>query len=268
MPLVTREWPRLREARRAYVDAIFRRIASRYDLLTRVLSFGQDRRWKARVIDRLPAPRVGSVLLDLATGTAELPLLARERGRPERIVAIDRSRSMLERGRAKAEAERARDIQFVAGDLNALPVAENVFDAVLVGYGLRYPLDLRRALAEIRRTLKPGGVFLSLDFGIPRNGIARRVMFGYLLAMGTLWGFLLHGRPGTYWHIVESLRAYPGQAALARLMEEVGFERVTVEERLFGSAAIVTGVRGGLERSDGRGAAGTEGGAAHGLRKT
>lgn len=252
MPLLTREWPRLREARRSYVDAIFGRIASRYDLLTRVLSFGQDRRWKAMVLSRLPEPRADGVLLDLATGTAELPLLARERGRPERIVAVDRSRSMLRRGRAKAAAAGANGIQFVAGDLNAVPVADGAFDAVLIGYGLRYPVDLRRTLAEILRSLKPGGVLVSLDFGIPRNGLLRRILFGYLLAMGTVWGLLLHGRPGTYWHIVESLRAYPGQAALGRLMEEVGFDRVRVEERLFGSAAIVSGVRSDDQSRPGR----------------
>lgn len=243
MPLLTRPWPAVREARRSYVDAIFHRIAPRYDLLTRILSFGQDRRWKSAAIDRLPPPRAEGVILDLATGTAELPLLARARGRPERIVAVDRSRSMLARGRDKAEAARARDIQFVAGDLNAVPVAEDAFDAVLVGYGLRYPHDLRRVLSEIFRSLRPGGTFIALDFGVPRNGILRRVMFGYLLTMGTVWGLLLHGRPGTYWHIVESLRAYPGQAKVAALMEEIGFERVKVEERLFGSAAIVSGVR-------------------------
>jgi demethylmenaquinone methyltransferase/2-methoxy-6-polyprenyl-1,4-benzoquinol methylase len=243
MPILTRPWPALREVRRGYVDAIFQRIAPRYDLLTRVLSFGQDRRWKAVVIDRLPPPREDGKILDLATGTAELPLLARQRGRPERVVAVDRSRPMLERGREKAAAAGASGIHFVAGDLNTVPVADDAFDAVLIGYGLRYPQDLRRVLAEILRSLRPGGVFISLDFGIPKDGILRRVMFGYLLAMGTIWGLLLHGRPGTYWHIVESLRAYPGQARLARLMEEVGFERVLVEERLFGSAAIVSGAR-------------------------
>lgn len=243
MPLLLRDWPLRRDARRSYVDAIFRRIATRYDLLTRVLSFGQDRRWKEDAIARLPAPRAEGVILDLATGTAELPLLARARGRPERVVAVDRSRSMLERGRAKAAAARAAGIQFVAGDLNAVPVASASFDAVLVGYGLRYPLDLRGALADIHRALRPGGVFVSLDFGVPRNGLLRRVLFAYLLAMGTVWGLVLHGRPGTYWHIVESLRAYPGQQGLARIMEEVGFERVLVEERLFGSAAIVSGAR-------------------------
>src|SRR5512132_1524158 len=125
MPILTRPWPALREARRTYVDAIFQRIAPRYDLLTRVLSFGQDRRWKAVVIDRLPPPRDEGVILDLATRTAELPLLARERGRPERIVAVDRSRAMLARGREKATAARAKGIQFVTGDLNAVPVADD-----------------------------------------------------------------------------------------------------------------------------------------------
>lgn len=242
-PLITREWPLAREARRSYVDAIFRRIAPRYDLLTRILSFGQDRRWKELAIARLPAPRAGGVILDLATGTAELPLLARERGRSERIVAVDRSRSMLARGRAKAEAARARGIDFVAGDLNAVPVAAGVFDAVLVGYGLRYPVDLPGTLSGIFKSLRPGGVLVSLDFGIPESPILRRVLFGYLLITGTLWGLALHGKPGTYWHIVESLRAYPGQRGLARLMEEAGFECVVVEDRLFGSAAIVRGTR-------------------------
>jgi demethylmenaquinone methyltransferase / 2-methoxy-6-polyprenyl-1,4-benzoquinol methylase len=243
-PLVTREWPRLGETRRAYVDAIFRRIAPRYDMLTRVLSFGQDRRWKELAIARLPAPRAEGIILDLATGTAELPLLARERGRPERVIAVDRSRSMLARGREKARAAGAKGIDFVAGDLNAVPVAPGAFDAVLVGYGLRYPIDLRAVLAGIHRSLKPGGVLVALDFGIPRHALPRRLLFGYLLTMGTLWGLLLHGKPGTYWHIVESLRAYPGQQGLKALMEAVGFERVTVDERLWGSAAVVCGARG------------------------
>jgi demethylmenaquinone methyltransferase/2-methoxy-6-polyprenyl-1,4-benzoquinol methylase len=131
----------------------------------------------------------------------------------------------------------------VAGDLNAVPIASSSFDAVLIGYGLRYPVDLRATLAGVLRTLRPGGVFISLDFGIPRNAVLRRVMNGYLLSMGTVWGVLLHGRPGTYWHIVESLRAYPGQHGVARMMEEVGFTDVTVRERMLGSSAIVRGER-------------------------
>jgi ubiquinone/menaquinone biosynthesis methyltransferase len=243
MPLVTREWPRPAAARRHYVDAIFGRIAPRYDFLTRVLSFGQDRRWKEAAIAALPASREGGAILDLATGTAELPLIARARGRNDRIVAVDRSSSMLAQGRAKVRNAGADKIRFVAGDLSALPIAAGKFDAVLVGYGLRYPVDLRATLAGVLQALRPGGVFISLDFGIPTNAALRRIMYGYLLSMGTVWGLVLHGRPGTYWHIVESLRAYPGQHGVARMMEDVGFTRVTVQERMLGSAAILRGER-------------------------
>lgn len=240
-PLAPRigDWPRDRASRRAYVDAIFRRVAPRYDALTRLLSLGQDGRWKRALVARLPPERDGGAILDLATGTAELPALLREAGRRAPIVAMDRSRAMLAEGRRR----RVTGVHFVAGDLNALPVTPRRYDAVLMGYGLRYPMDLRATLAAIHGALRPGGVFLSLDFGIPERPLARLATVAYLLAAGTLWGTVLHGRPSTYWHIVESIRAYPGQRAVLAMMREVGFARVSMEERLFGSAAILSGER-------------------------
>jgi len=238
-----RDWPKDGAARRAYADAIFGRVAPRYDLLTRLLSFGSDRRWKRELVALLPAPREGSRILDLATGTGELPLLARRAGRVEPIVALDRNRDMLKRARAKGLGSGPADVAFVVGDLNSLPVAEETFDAVLMGYGLRYPVDLPATLAAIRRALRPGGVFLSLDFGLPESGWYRRLCLAYLLAAGTTWGALLHGRPDTYWHIVESLRAYPGQRALLRMLDDAGFARSVVADRLGGIAVIAMGQR-------------------------
>ncbi|HEX7076838.1 MAG TPA: class I SAM-dependent methyltransferase [Candidatus Eisenbacteria bacterium] len=232
-------WPLDREKRVRDVDAIFRRVAPRYDALTRLLSLGQDRRWKRALIARLPPPRPGAAILDLATGTAELPALLRAAGRDDRVVALDRSRPML----AKAHRKRLPGVRYVVGDLNAIPVAAGRFDAVLMGYGLRYPTDLGATLAAIHRALRPGGVFLSLDFGVPENPIARRAYVAYLLAAGTTWGALLHGRASTYWHIVESIRAYPGQRVVAGLMRDLGFERVSVEERVFGTSVILRGER-------------------------
>lgn len=237
-----RDWPTDGAARRAYADDVFRRVAPRYDLLTRLLSFGSDRRWKEELVSLLPPPRQGGRILDLASGTGELPMLARRAGRVEPIVALDRNREMLKRARAKGLAPDA-GVEFVVGDLNSLPVAEGAFDAVLLGYGLRYPIDLPATLAAIRRSLRSGGVFLSLDFGLPESGWYRRVCLAYLLAAGTVWGALLHGRPDTYWHIVESLRAYRGQRALLAMLEEAGFTRVLVADRLGGIAAIAMGVR-------------------------
>lgn len=238
-----RPWPTDGTARRAYADAVFGRIAPRYDLLTRLLSFGSDRRWKEELVGLLPTPRAGGRILDLATGTGELPLAARRAGRTETIVALDRNQAMLGRARAKGLGARGEGVVFVVGDLNSLPVAEGAFDAVLMGYGLRYPMDLKATLVAIRKSLRPGGVFLSLDFGLPENAWYRRFCLAYLLAAGTLWGALLHGRPGTYWHIVESLRAYPGQRALLAMLEEAGFARVLAADRLGGIAVIAMGER-------------------------
>jgi len=244
MAALLRSWPTDGVSRRAYADAVFQRVAPRYDLLTRLLSFGSDRRWKEELVALLPEPREGGRILDLATGTGELPLLARRAGRTEPIVALDRNREMLKRAGAKGLRSGQEGVSFVVGDLNSLPVAENAFDAVLMGYGLRYPVDLLATLTAIRRALRPGGVFLSLDFGLPDNPWYRRLCFAYLFSAGTLWGALLHGHPATYWHIVESLRAYPGQRALLGMLEDAGFARAVVADRLGGIAVIAMGERG------------------------
>jgi len=233
-PLWLKEWPKDSAKRAAYVDAVFLRVAPRYDRLTHLLSLGQDRRWKATVIELLPLK--ARAVLDLATGTAAFPELLRRAGHQGTIVGIDRSQAMLARARVKcAGMER---VYFARGDLNAIPVAATAFDVILLGYGLRYLGDLGEAMAAAYRALRPGGVFISLDFGLPASSWYRRVCLAYLLVFGTLWGLLLHGKLDTYWHIVESLQAYPGQGALARALEGAGFARIAIAEQLGGISVL------------------------------
>ena len=143
---------------------------------------------------------------------------------------------MLARARAKcAKLER---VHFARGDLNAIPIAPMTFDVVLVGYGLRYIGDLRDAMAAVHRALRPGGVFISLDFGLPPSSWYRRLCLAYLFLFGTLWGLVLHGKLDTYWHIVESLRAYPGQRTLESALEEAGFARIAIVEQLGGISVL------------------------------
>jgi demethylmenaquinone methyltransferase / 2-methoxy-6-polyprenyl-1,4-benzoquinol methylase len=236
-----RRWPRNPEERARYAESIFRRVAPRYDTLTRALSFGQDDRWKERLAREALGAGEGARVLDLATGTAALPLLLRRAGHHGVIVGLDRSPEMLALARSKC-AGTAR-VAFLRGDLSRLPFAERSFDAVTIGYGLRYPHDLRAFLGEVFRLLRPNGRFLSLDFGLPESPSFRALALGYLLAAGAFWGLALHGRPGTYAHIVESLRAYPGQRAIAALMNEVGFADISLEENLGGIAARIRGRR-------------------------
>ena len=229
-----RSWPRNPDDRARYAESIFRRVAPRYDTLTRALSFGRDDRWKQRLARDAAAAGPDARVLDLATGTAALPLLLRRAGHRGTIVGLDRSAEMLALGRGKCP-----DIRFLRGDLSRLPFQSGSFDAVTIGYGLRYPVDLGAFLREVLRLLRPGGRFLSLDFGLPASTSYRSVALGYLLGAGSFWGLVLHGRPGTYTHIVESLRAYPGQRAIAALMNEAGFADTTLEEHLGGIAVSI-----------------------------
>jgi demethylmenaquinone methyltransferase/2-methoxy-6-polyprenyl-1,4-benzoquinol methylase len=176
-------------------------------------------------------------ILDLATGTAAFPILLRQTGYAGAVVGLDLSADMLARARRKCAG--AKKIWFLRGDLSRLPFADGSFDAVTIGYGLRYPPDLRGFLAGVSRLLRPGGRFLSLDFGLPENRAYRSVAMAYLLVLGSAWGLALHGRPGTYAHIVESLRAYPGQRNLVALMNDLGFADTVLEEHLGGIAVTI-----------------------------
>lgn len=230
-------WPTDPGDRARYAESIFREVAPRYDTLTRALSFGRDERWKERLASEALAQGRDVRVLDLATGTAPLPLLLRRAGHRGPIVGLDRSAAMLARGRAKATDAAA--IRFVRGDLSHLPFADGSFDVVTLGYGLRYPTDLRAFLGGVLRLLRPGGRFFSLDFGLPPPGPYRALALGYLRGAGAFWGLVLHRRPGTYTHIVESLQAYPGQRAVAGLMNEVGFADISLDEHLGGIAVSI-----------------------------
>ncbi len=236
-----KRWPKDSAKRTAYVDSVFRRVAPHYDRLTRILSLGQDERWKATVIELLPPRSKEARILDLATGTAAFPFLLRRAGHRGPILGVDRSRAMLARARTKCAT--LSGVQFVQGDLNALPIAAGAFDVILVGYGLRYLDDLADAMAAAYRALRPGGVFISLDFGVPRRPWYRRACLAYLFLFGSFWGLILHRKLDTYWHIVESLRAYPGQDALARALEEAGFVTIATVERLGGISVLARAER-------------------------
>ena len=218
------------EGKRRYVRTLFDRIADRYDFITRFLSYGQDRRWKRRLLELAeiaPQERV----LDLACGTGDIAFAAAERTR--RVVGLDLTHRMLQLAQRRGSA-----VRFVQGDMLTLPLAGARFDVVTTGYGLRNVPDLPRALAEIRRVLVPGGRLLSLDFNRPTNPAVRAGYLAYLSVVGSALGFALHRDPDTYRYIPESIRLYPGAHAVARLMEAAGFETVAVIPLLGGLMAI------------------------------
>ena len=221
------------DGKRRYVRTLFATIADRYDLITVVLSYGQDRRWKRRLADLANPPR-GAAVLDLATGTGDIAFVFASRG--ARVVGLDITTRMIELARIKAPAESAT--AFLVGDMLALPFPSSSFDVVTTGYGLRNVPDLPRAVDEIRRVLKPGGQALSLDFNRPSNALIRTVYLWYLTIVGGTLGWLLHRDSDTYRYIPASIRQYPGADKVARLMETRGFSRARHYPVLGGLMAI------------------------------
>jgi demethylmenaquinone methyltransferase / 2-methoxy-6-polyprenyl-1,4-benzoquinol methylase len=207
------------DAKSRYVRRLFATIASRYDFITVVLSYGRDRAWKRRLVS-LAAPLDGRRALDLAAGTGDITFLLESSG--ARAVGLDITEQMIRIAAGKS-SEGQRSCAFLVGDMLALPFPEASFDVVTAGYGLRNVPDLSRAIGEMVRVLKPGGVALSLDFNRPSNWIVRSVYLLYLTVVGTALGWMLHRDPDTYRYIPASIRRYPGAEAVARLMAETGF---------------------------------------------
>jgi demethylmenaquinone methyltransferase / 2-methoxy-6-polyprenyl-1,4-benzoquinol methylase len=236
------------DGKRRYVRALFATIADRYDFITVALSYGQDRRWKRRVI-ALADPGHGLRVLDLATGTGDLAYAAAARG--SRVVGLDITYRMIELARRKShpaspelpgpEGDRGAEsptLHFLVGDMLALPFPAASFDIVTTGYGLRNVPDLPQAIEEIRRVLAPGGRVVSLDFNRPASAWLRSAYLAYLTVVGAALGWILHRDPDTYRYIPASIRHYPGAAAVARMFEDRGFGHVRHYRVLGGLMAI------------------------------
>ena len=218
------------DGKRLYVRRLFATIADRYDLITRVLSFGRDRGWKARVAALSRADRATHAL-DLACGTGDIAFAIAARG--ARVVGLDVTHRMLQLARSRGPGA-----AFVTADMLALPFPDRAFDVVTTGYGLRNVPDIRRAIDEVARVLRPGGTFVSLDFNRPENPLVRGIYLSYLTLVGSLLGVVLHRDPDTYRYIAESIKRYPGAARVNRMIAEAGFSQSDYLPVLGGLMAI------------------------------
>jgi demethylmenaquinone methyltransferase/2-methoxy-6-polyprenyl-1,4-benzoquinol methylase len=223
------------QSKRRYVRQLFATIADRYDLITRVLSYGQDARWKATLVS-MAEVRGGERALDLACGTGDLAFAVAAHG--ARAVGLDITHRMLQLARLRAGSagawSRQAPVEFISGDMTSLPFRSGAFDLVTTGYGLRNVPDLDAAIDEIARVLRPGGRLLSLDFNRPESAVIRAAYLAYLTWVGATLGWLLHRDPDTYRYIPASIRRYPGARGVADRMASRGFSRVRIVPLLFG----------------------------------
>lgn len=227
----------LRDAgrRQAYVTAMFDEIAPRYDRFTRWFSYGMDGRWKRDLVEAL-AERLppGAQCLDLACGTGDLAAALAVRVPGAHVEGIDASPRMV----ALAHRTHGARLAFEVGDMRSLPHADRSLDGIAIGYGLRNVPDLRVALAECARVLRPGGVLGSLDFARPVNAAWRAVFLGYLHAMGGAYGWWWHRHADVYRWIPRSIDAFVAWPELSRAIVDAGFAVEVQSPRLLGGVCL------------------------------
>jgi demethylmenaquinone methyltransferase/2-methoxy-6-polyprenyl-1,4-benzoquinol methylase len=208
------------------VQRMFDRIAPVYDAMNRVMTAGLDRRWRRIAVEQ--AVRRGDRVLDACCGTGDLAIAARRHGAGE-VVGLDFSGQMLARARTKDER-----IEWIQGDVLALPFAGASFDAATVGFGIRNVDDLEAGLRELRRVLRPGGRLAILEITTPRGVLAPfyRVWFDRVVP---LLGRVLPGG-SAYTYLPASVRRFPPAEELSRLLEANGFGGVGF--RLFAGGIV------------------------------
>lgn len=223
------------------VQAMFDRVAPRYDLLNALLSFGQDARWRGIAADA--ADPAGGRVLDLAAGTGALSRDLIARGARE-VVALDLSWNMLAEGARRLDAAGVPDVRWVNGDARVLPFPDGAFDAVTIAFGLRNVPQPARALAEFARVVRPGGRLVVLEFAAPTWGPFRRVYTEYLTQALPRVAEALSPSPDAYRYLADSIRAWPTRLVIADWMRAAGWSEVRVRNLSGGIVAVHRAVRG------------------------
>lgn len=224
------------------IRGMFSAIAPTYDLLNHLLSFGIDVRWRRRLVGRLPEG-TGRVL-DLACGTGDVALAAAAARPCCRIFGADFSLPML-RGAVPKIARRdlAAHIALQNASAEDLPYRDGVFDAVTIAFGIRNVVRRERALAEMCRVLRGGGVALILDFSVPPNPIVRTGYGFYFTRVLPLLGGLVSGDREAYRYLPRSVEGFPPRGEFAAAMEAQGFGEVRFEDFSWGVATLYRGVK-------------------------
>lgn len=231
-----------KEKKQRYVNRLFDTIATRYDFFTAFMSYGMDKGWKRTLVQALNI-RGDETALDIACGTGDITFAIASRLNSGQAIGLDITQPMLDIAeRKRREAHRA-NVSFHRGDIMRMPFPDETFDCVTAGYALRNVPDVAGALVEIKRVLKPGGRFLSLDFGHPGNALYRWLYIRYLIVVGSVVGLIMHGDPDTYRYIPETLKLYPGQRGVREMMEREGFVDTGYREFGGGIMAINYGAK-------------------------
>jgi demethylmenaquinone methyltransferase/2-methoxy-6-polyprenyl-1,4-benzoquinol methylase len=226
--------------RAKYVQQMFGRIANRYDLLNRLMTIGQDVRWRKEIIKKLEI-KPGETVLDLGAGTGDLALEVKKKHPKAFVVACDFTYEMVLVGKQRSGREQ---IAWVIADVQHLPFAAGCGGAVVSGFLLRNVPDVPRALSEQFRVLKPGGRIGSLDTTPPRNNLLRPILEFHLHRVIPFLGKLIAGDAEAYTYLPDSTEKFLTAEILAEHFFAAGFRAVSFVRRMLGTVGLHWGKKG------------------------
>lgn len=217
--------------------AMFDAIASRYDLINRVISLGIDQPWRARLIESI-GPRSGHRILDLATGTGDVGLMLLKGTPDAHIVGFDPSRKMLDIAQEKVNQKGvAGQMELVQGEAESLPFERASFDSCVMAFGIRNVVDRPAALREMARVVKPGGRVAILELSEPRSGVLGPLARFHIHRIVPTVGALLSGAR-EYHYLQESIASFPSPEAFAAQMRSCGLDMLATVPMTFGAVCL------------------------------
>ena len=233
-----------RRGRARYVRGLFDGLAPRYDLANAVITLGQIGKCRQRLLSEVDLDNA-PLVLDLATGTADLAIAVARRSPRSRIVGVDLSAEMLRQAREKVRRAGFDDrVSLIVADVTALPFREDVADCIVNAFLLRHVPSLPDAFVEFGRVLRPRGEIASLELTQPTTPVYRQV-FGFLFRnLIPLLGGLVSGDYRAFRYLPRSLRPYPGHGELAEMIRGVGYDNVRYRLMWGGAVAVHTGRKG------------------------
>jgi len=221
-----------------HVGEVFHSVAEEYDLMNDAMSFGMHRLWK-KILIELSELSEGSVVLDIASGTADIPKLINKEFKSVSMHVTDINESMLALGKDRAINENFfHNCSFTLASGENLPYQDQTFDLVTVGFGLRNFTDKSKGLREMRRVLKPNGVLLILEFSKPTNSFFSKVYDWYSFNIIPKLGSLLANDSESYHYLAESIRMHPDQETLRDMVLDSGFAECKFYNLVNGVVAI------------------------------
>ncbi|MDQ6755644.1 MAG: bifunctional demethylmenaquinone methyltransferase/2-methoxy-6-polyprenyl-1,4-benzoquinol methylase UbiE [Bacteroidota bacterium] len=229
------------ESKKKQVEKMFDKIAFRYDFLNHFLSAGIDVGWRKKAIRQLRSidPKI---ILDVATGTADMAILSNQLLNAEKIIGIDISEGMLEIGKKKIEdAGMQQKIELLKGDSETILFNDNSFDAVTVAFGVRNFQDLELGLSEIKRVLKPGGKLIVLECTKPKKPIIKNFYNFYLNVIAPWIGSMISKNESAYQYLNESVQKFPEGKDFVQILNKLGFKNASCKTLSLGISSIYCG---------------------------